>query len=94
MPPPKWWNERDKAKQLDDLVKAYTRQTPGLEYCETYDLSIDPSGNPRRDLYVSDACTSTTPATNSSPTACDRSFRRARCGSDVGLSWRLRVLAV
>jgi hypothetical protein len=53
-PAPARWDERDKVKQLNELVKAYTDQTQGLKYCEMYDLSVNPDGNPRKDIYVAD----------------------------------------
>jgi lysophospholipase L1-like esterase len=53
-PAPARWDERDKVKQLNELVKSYTDQTSGLRYCETYDLSVDKDGNPRKDIYVAD----------------------------------------
>ncbi len=47
-------DEAQQDKHLNDLIKAYTAQTPGLQYCETYDLTVDKDGNPRKDIYVAD----------------------------------------
>jgi hypothetical protein len=47
-------NEMQQDQQLNELVKAYSQKTPGLQYCETYDLTVDANGNPRKELYLDD----------------------------------------
>ena len=53
-PAPSRWDDRDKVKQLNELVQKYTNETPGLKYIETYDLTITPDGQPREDLFIKD----------------------------------------
>lgn len=53
-PAPSRWAERDANKKLNELVEAYTGETPGLKYVESYDLSLDKDGNPREELFVAD----------------------------------------
>jgi lysophospholipase L1-like esterase len=53
-PAPKRWAERDANKALNTLIESYTRQTPGLKYVETYDMTLTPDGQPRNELFVED----------------------------------------
>jgi lysophospholipase L1-like esterase len=46
--------ERQQDQQLNQLIKDYSEKTPDLKYCETYDLTVDANGNPRKELYVAD----------------------------------------
>jgi lysophospholipase L1-like esterase len=50
------WSERHENKALNDLVHQYVQQrnTPLLEYVETYDMSLDANGQGRPELFVSD----------------------------------------
>jgi lysophospholipase L1-like esterase len=53
-PAPSRWDDRDATKKLDQLVEAYSKETPGLKYIEAYDMSLDANGNVREDLFVKD----------------------------------------
>lgn len=53
-PAPSRWKEAEANKELNRLVKDYTQQTPGLKYIESYDLSLGPDGQPRRELFRAD----------------------------------------
>lgn len=53
-PTPSRWGERETNKQLNTLVKDFTRSTPHLKYVETYDMSLSPDGQVRSELFVSD----------------------------------------
>jgi lysophospholipase L1-like esterase len=48
------WNERAANKQLNTLVADFVARTPGLKYIETYDTTLDASGQPRPELFVED----------------------------------------
>lgn len=53
---PSRWAERDKDKEVNQLIEDYTKAhaAEGLAYIETYDLMLDPNGNPRRELFLRD----------------------------------------
>jgi lysophospholipase L1-like esterase len=53
-PAPVRWEERDATKTLNALVEKYTRRHAYLKYIETYDMSVAPDGQPRRELFVAD----------------------------------------
>jgi len=53
-PAPIRWGQRDTNKRLNQLVEAYSKQTPGLRYVETYDTTVNPDGSPREELFVKD----------------------------------------
>ncbi len=53
-PAPSRWADRDKVKRLNELVEQYTKETPGLKYIETYDLTVTPDGTPREELFIKD----------------------------------------
>ena len=53
-PAPKRWNERQENKKLNDLVEAYSKQTPGLKFCDVYDLTLTPDGQAREELFIAD----------------------------------------
>jgi lysophospholipase L1-like esterase len=46
-PAPARWDERDKNKQLNGMIEAYSRETPGLKYVETYDMTLNSDGTAR-----------------------------------------------
>ena len=48
------WEEREATKTLNALVAGYVKRTPRLKYIETYDMSLDASGQPRPELFVED----------------------------------------
>jgi hypothetical protein len=53
-PAPSRWNDREATKKLNDLVEAYSKETPGLKFVDGYDMSLDASGNVREELFVKD----------------------------------------
>jgi lysophospholipase L1-like esterase len=53
-PAPSRWEERQTNKRFNNLVKEFTRNTPGLKYVETYDTTITPDGQPRVELFGKD----------------------------------------
>jgi lysophospholipase L1-like esterase len=53
-PAPIRWNDRDATKKLNDLVEAYSKETPGLKYIDGYDMSLDANGNAREELFLKD----------------------------------------
>ena len=53
-PAPSRWEERDADKKLNELIKQFTEQTPGLKYIETYDMTLTPDGKAREELFVQD----------------------------------------
>lgn len=48
------WEERAASKKLNTLVGDYVNRTPRLKYIETYDMTLDASGQPRPELFVED----------------------------------------
>ena len=48
------WQNRDKEKILNDLVKKYARHTPHLKYIETKDIVLGADGQPRPELFRAD----------------------------------------
>jgi len=53
-PAPARWDERDKNKQLNGMIEAYSRETPGLKYVETYDMTLNSDGTAREELFIKD----------------------------------------
>jgi lysophospholipase L1-like esterase len=48
------WDERHETQKLNRMVEDYVKRTPGLVYIDTYDMSLDSSGQPRPELFVED----------------------------------------
>jgi lysophospholipase L1-like esterase len=48
------WDERDASKKLNDLIKAHVKTDRRLKYIETYDTTLDATGQPRPELFVED----------------------------------------
>jgi pectinesterase len=48
------WDEAEKNKALNTLVKEYVRRTPHVQYIETYDTTLGANGKPRPELFVED----------------------------------------
>jgi lysophospholipase L1-like esterase len=48
------WNQVEKEKALNALVKEYVEQSKGLSYVDTYSLPIGTDGNPRPELFMPD----------------------------------------
>ena len=53
-PAPVRWSEAEANKTLNQLVAAYAKATDKVGYIETYDMSLDASGQVREDLFVAD----------------------------------------
>ena len=53
-PAPVRWDERDTNKQANTLIEEFAKRTPGLKYVETYDMSVNPDGTAREELFVKD----------------------------------------
>jgi lysophospholipase L1-like esterase len=53
-PTPSRWTQHDKEKALNAMVAGYVRQTPHLQYIETYDMVLGADGQPRPELFVAD----------------------------------------
>ena len=53
-PTPSRWQNRDKEKTLNDLVKDYAAQTPHLKYLEASDFVLGADGKPRPELFRAD----------------------------------------
>jgi hypothetical protein len=53
-PAPSRWADREATKKLNQLVEAYTKETPRLKYVEAYDMSLDANGKVREELFVKD----------------------------------------
>ena len=53
-PAPARWEERDKNKQLNGMIEEYSKQTPGLKYCDVYDMTLTPQGEAREELFIAD----------------------------------------
>ena len=48
------WDERESTRKLNALVKAYVETNRRLKYIETYDTTLDATGQPRPELFVED----------------------------------------
>jgi lysophospholipase L1-like esterase len=48
------WDERDASRKLNALVAAHVKSDPRLKYVDTYDTTLDASGQPRPELFVED----------------------------------------
>jgi lysophospholipase L1-like esterase len=53
-PAPSRWAERDANKTLNELVQKHSRGRGYLKYVETYDMTLGPDGQARRELFVAD----------------------------------------
>jgi lysophospholipase L1-like esterase len=53
-PAPVRWDERDTNKRANALIEEFSKRTPGLKYVETYDMSVNPDGTAREELFVKD----------------------------------------
>lgn len=53
-PAPSRWSEREANQTLNQLVAGYARRRSYLEYVETYEMSVNADGSPKRDLFVAD----------------------------------------
>jgi lysophospholipase L1-like esterase len=53
-PAPSRWAERDENKALNEMIRKFSRGKWYLKYVETYDLTVGPDGEPRRELFVAD----------------------------------------
>jgi hypothetical protein len=48
------WAQHDKEETLNNLVRDFTKQTPHLQYCDTWDMVLDQDGKPRPELFEPD----------------------------------------
>ncbi|MGO8701851.1 MAG: GDSL-type esterase/lipase family protein [Limisphaerales bacterium] len=48
------WDQRQKERDLNQLVEQFSRQFPYLKYIESYDISLGPDGKPRPELFAPD----------------------------------------
>lgn len=53
-PNPKRWALIDKIKALNQLVEAYTKQNPKLDFLNVYPLMLGEDGLPKPDIFVAD----------------------------------------
>ena len=53
-PAPSRWNENDKLKMLNAMVRKITRRMPHVKYLDAYDISLTPEGEARPELFVKD----------------------------------------
>jgi lysophospholipase L1-like esterase len=53
-PSPKRWEQAEKQKEANRLVKEYVRSGENLDYIELWDQFLGPDGKPREDLFVED----------------------------------------
>jgi lysophospholipase L1-like esterase len=53
-PTPSRWQNRDKEKTLNDLVKDYAAHTPHLKYIEASAFVLGPDGKPRPEFFRAD----------------------------------------
>jgi lysophospholipase L1-like esterase len=53
-PTPARWKQHEQEKKFNRLVEDFVRQTPHLQYLETYDLPLGSNGQPRPELFVAD----------------------------------------
>ena len=50
----KRWQQADKEKELNGLVKNFVTSKPHLKYIETWDMVLGADGKPRKELFVAD----------------------------------------
>ena len=48
------WQNRDKEKRLNDLVKDLASHAPHVKYIETADVALGADGKPRAELFIAD----------------------------------------
>lgn len=48
------WKQVAKEKEMNRLVADYVRQTPGLNYVDTWSIPLDAAGKPRPELFRAD----------------------------------------
>ena len=48
------WHLREKFRAANDLLSAYCRRTPGVEFIETFPSFLGVDGRPRRELFAED----------------------------------------
>ena len=53
-PAPSRWNLKDKMWRTNALIRAFSADTPGLRFIDTWPLMLDANGEPRPELYVGD----------------------------------------
>ena len=53
-PGPGRWDEAEKRKETNRIIKAYVATQPGLLFIDLWDAMLTPDGQPREDLWVED----------------------------------------
>jgi lysophospholipase L1-like esterase len=53
-PGPARWEEADRRKEANRLVRNYISTQPGLQFLDLWDAMLTPDGKPRGDLWVAD----------------------------------------
>ena len=48
------WKLADKEKEMNRLIEACVRQTPGLKYVDAWSIPLDATGKPRPELFRAD----------------------------------------
>jgi lysophospholipase L1-like esterase len=48
------WKQADKEKDLNIMIKEFTKRARHLKYLETYPMTLGPDGQPRPELFVED----------------------------------------
>jgi acetyl esterase/lipase/lysophospholipase L1-like esterase len=48
------WSQAQREKKLNELIAAFVKGKPRLQYIETYDLPLGSDGKPRAELFVAD----------------------------------------
>jgi lysophospholipase L1-like esterase len=53
-PGPGRWNQAERRKQTNDVIKAYIETQPGLYFVDLWDAMLTADGQPREELWVED----------------------------------------
>ncbi len=48
------WEQLDRQKKLNSLIKGWTEKTPGTGFIDCYDVSLGGDGKPRKELFLDD----------------------------------------
>jgi len=48
------WKQADKEKEMNRLIEAHVRRTPGLKYADAWSIPLDAAGKPRPELFRAD----------------------------------------
>ncbi len=53
-PAPSRWNENDKLRTLNAMIRKLARRMPRVKYLDAYDISLAPDGQARQELFLAD----------------------------------------